>query len=164
MFASYINLSTASNKPHGHGLNVYKASLTIGFKISNADSSLFILHVKTDIILLLVYVDDVIITRRNTKHIARIIKTLSTKFALKDDLGLLSYFFTGQIHSILAHKTHMEESSTMATPIAMKEASSLDDDKLANATEYRQTVGSLQYLTFTRPDIKHTVNKACQSC
>lgn len=33
---------------------------------------------------------------------------------------------------------------------------------LANATEYRMVVGSLQYLAFTRPDIVYAVNKLSQ--
>ncbi|XP_026444315.1 uncharacterized protein LOC113344584 [Papaver somniferum] len=33
---------------------------------------------------------------------------------------------------------------------------------LKDATEYRSTVGALQYLTFTRPNLAYAVNKACQ--
>ncbi|XP_062104199.1 uncharacterized mitochondrial protein AtMg00810-like [Humulus lupulus] len=33
---------------------------------------------------------------------------------------------------------------------------------LKYATEYRRIVGSLQYVTLTRPDISFAVNKACQ--
>ncbi|XP_026435091.1 uncharacterized protein LOC113332796 [Papaver somniferum] len=33
---------------------------------------------------------------------------------------------------------------------------------LTDATEYRNIVGALQYLTFTRPDLAYAVNKVCQ--
>ena len=32
----------------------------------------------------------------------------------------------------------------------------------ADVTKYRSTVGALQYVTITRPDISFAVNKVCQ--
>jgi len=32
----------------------------------------------------------------------------------------------------------------------------------SDPTRYRQIVGALQYLTFTRPDICYAINKVCQ--
>jgi hypothetical protein len=37
-----------------------------------------------------------------------------------------------------------------------------DDNDHVDPTEYRRICGSLQYLTFTRPDITHAVNLVCQ--
>ncbi|KAH9745635.1 reverse transcriptase Ty1/copia-type domain-containing protein [Citrus sinensis] len=62
----------------------------------------------------------------------------------------------------LLNKIKMQDSTVVATPMAVKEVPRFDDAQPVNATEYRQVVGSLQYLTFTRPDITHTVNKVCQ--
>ncbi|KAH9716300.1 retrovirus-related pol polyprotein from transposon RE1 [Citrus sinensis] len=62
----------------------------------------------------------------------------------------------------LLEKTKMQDSTTVATPMAVKVVPRFDDAQPVNANEYRQIVGSLQYLTFTRPDIKHAVNKVCQ--
>ncbi|KAH9801962.1 retrovirus-related pol polyprotein from transposon RE2 [Citrus sinensis] len=45
------------------------------------------------------------------------------------------------------------------TPMAVKTQLYDDDQEPIHATHYRSLVGSLQYLTFTRPDITHAVNK-----
>lgn len=62
-----------------------------GFIQSKADSSLFIKKSDSDITLVLVYVDDILITGGNTAYISELISVLSSKFVMKD-LGCLSYF------------------------------------------------------------------------
>ena len=153
---------------------LYHALIKLGFRNSKADNSLFILHHESSIVLLLVYVDDVIVTGNNTFVIQNIIHTLSTQFALKD-LGMLTYFLGIEIKQFnhgmflsqskytmdLLLKTKMINSTAIATPIAVKETPGSDDNELVDATEYRKIVGSLQYLTFTRPDITYVVNQVC---
>jgi len=56
----------------------------------------------------------------------------------------------------------MLHASKISTPIAPKPNQLPDDSKPVDATEYRRLCGSLQYLTFTRPDITHAVNLVCQ--
>ena len=65
----------------------------LGFQASFADSSLFIFQSKSTIIYLLLYVDDIILTRNNSKHVASLISTLSVVFELKD-LRDLNYFLS----------------------------------------------------------------------
>nr|XP_027192693.1 uncharacterized protein LOC113787746 [Cicer arietinum] len=50
----------------------------------------------------------------------------------------------------------------MATPQVLKEKPSFSNNIIVDAIEFRNIVGALQYLTFTRPDITHAVNRACQ--
>lgn len=57
--------------------------LTLGFNCSKADSSLFICRNGTDLTLLLVYVDDVVITGSITSCIQQLIYNLGQEFALK---------------------------------------------------------------------------------
>ena len=52
--------------------------------------------------------------------------------------------------------------SYLNTPMAIKDQHKPEDNKHTNPTEYRQLVGALQYLTFSRPDIVQAVNKVCQ--
>ena len=56
----------------------------------------------------------------------------------------------------------MMECTHINTPMALKSIITPSDEQPIDPTRYRQLVGSLQYLTFTRPDIVHAVNKACQ--
>ncbi|KAL6328179.1 hypothetical protein AAG906_034322 [Vitis piasezkii] len=56
----------------------------------------------------------------------------------------------------------MMECTHINTPMAFKSIITSSDEQPIDPTRYRQLVGSLQYLTFTRPDIVHAVNKACQ--
>ncbi|RVW45781.1 putative mitochondrial protein [Vitis vinifera] len=56
----------------------------------------------------------------------------------------------------------MKECTHINTPMALKSIIIPSDEQPIDPTRYRQLVGSLQYLTFTRPDIVHAVNKGCQ--
>ena len=63
----------------------------LGFYYSRADTSLFVFHRQSDIIYLLLYVDDIILTGNNSSLLARFTCKLYSEFATKD-LGSLSYF------------------------------------------------------------------------
>jgi len=65
--------------------------LTIGFRASKVDTSLFILTINHDVFYLLVYVDDILFTGNNSALIQRLITLLSSKFKLRD-LGNAHYF------------------------------------------------------------------------
>ncbi|XP_026436607.1 uncharacterized protein LOC113334606 [Papaver somniferum] len=56
----------------------------------------------------------------------------------------------------------MDGVKPIQTPISTSGDISYDRSTLlTDATEYRSIVGSLQYLTFTRPDLAYVVNKVC---
>ncbi|KAL5554993.1 hypothetical protein UlMin_037229 [Ulmus minor] len=131
---------------------------------------------KTSTLIVLVYVDDIIITGSSSEMISSLITRLDSVFALRD-LGRLSYFLgievsynEGSIHlsqtkyiSDLLHKTDMFDSKPAKTPGAVgKTLSKFDGDPVEDVTQYRSVVGALQYVTMTRPDIAFAVNKACQ--
>lgn len=61
------------------------------FKCSHSDSSLFVKHEKLSTTILLVYVDDIIITSNSRFVLSHVITSLSRVCALKD-LGRLNYF------------------------------------------------------------------------
>ncbi|GKU90440.1 hypothetical protein SLEP1_g4433 [Rubroshorea leprosula] len=94
--------------------------LKMGFSYNRANSSLFILHNGQDTILLLLYVDDIVLTASSLTLLQEVINNLSSKFALKD-LGSLSYFLA----------------ATIATPLAVKDITTRDNDPV-DTQEYRK--------------------------
>ena len=59
-----------------------------GFYQSNSDHTLFLKHQRGKVTTLVVYVDDIIITRDDTEEIAKLQKQLATEFEMKNLGGL----------------------------------------------------------------------------
>lgn len=149
-----------------------KSLIDQGFHNSRADSSLFILSQGTD----LVYVDDILITGNNPHLEDTIITSLGTSFALKD-LGPLHYFLGIEVVSIpeglmlsqtkyaldLLKKAGMTDCRPCASPSSLTSRSDTTDSPFPYPEFYRTLVGSLQYLTLTRPEISYAVNAVCQN-
>ncbi|CAA7024026.1 unnamed protein product [Microthlaspi erraticum] len=161
--------------PRAWYLELKNHLLTLGFKNSVADTALFVLQKGTTLLYLLVYVDDIVVTGNDPAAIEATIKNLATRFSLKD-MGALSYFLGIEVIRTkqglhlnqrkyildLLHRMHMSDAKPIATPMATNPKLVLSGEKHNNPTEYRQLVGSLQYLAFTRPDIAYAVNKLSQ--
>ena len=71
--------------------------LQFSFKQSQYDSSLFLCKTATGIVLLLVYVDDIVITGTDSALIAQLQQNLQASFHMKD-LGPLTYFLGLEVH------------------------------------------------------------------
>lgn len=70
-----------------------------------------------------------------------------------------------QIKSIkdLLIRVNMVEENGVSTPMSSScKLNKHDEDKLLDPLLYRSTVGTLQYVILTRPDIAFCVNKAFQ--
>jgi len=65
------------------------------------------------------------------------------------------------VHDLL-QRTQMFHSSPTATPMALKDSSTQSDNAPIDPFLFCSIVEALQYLTFTRPDIAHAVNRVCQ--
>ena len=149
--------------------------LTIGFRASKVDTSLFILSGSHDICYLLVYVDDILITGNNSALIHRLITMLSSEFKLRD-LGHARYFLGIEVaptsmglvlsqHKYvldILNRAGMTSCKPVDTPASVAKLDLQSTELFSDATRFRQVVGALQYLTFTRPDICYAVNKVCQ--
>lgn len=67
---------------------------SLGFKVSQSDTSLFVKHDGTDIIILLLYVDDILFTASNSSKIQMVITQLAELFDLKryGEIDIFSWF------------------------------------------------------------------------
>ncbi|CAH9127317.1 unnamed protein product [Cuscuta epithymum] len=150
--------------------------LSHGFVCSRSDNSLFIFRRHSDVIYLLLYVDDIIVTGNSITLVSHFLSLLAKCFAMKD-LGEL-HFFLG-IHatrissglflsqhkyvSDLLHRFHLHTLKPIRSLFPSRTKLSLTDGELlADVTEYRSMVGALQYLTLTRPDITFDVHLVSQ--
>ncbi|KAL0667809.1 hypothetical protein Bca4012_030513 [Brassica carinata] len=160
----------------------HKLSTTLngrGFVKSEADHTLFTLTSKQGIVVILVYVDDIIITGSDKEGILLTKAFLRSSFDIKD-LGELKYFlgiemcrskdglFLSQRKYTLdllneagdlggrAAKTPLEDGYKV-----LREGE-IEDKLYADVKHYRRMVGKLIYLTITRPDVCFAVNQVSQ--
>jgi hypothetical protein len=126
---------------------------------------------------LLVYAEDITVTKSSLAVVVALLQDLKSEFALKD-LKNLHYFLGIQVkkqgngivlsmekyaHDLL-EKSGMECKSVI-TPLPTLEKLSLSEGTRLgeeDSTGYMSIVGALQYLTLTRPNIAFSVNKVCQ--
>lgn len=150
--------------------------ISLGFQKSLADPSLFIYNHGNLTCYFLVYVDDIVLTGNNNNFLQKIIDALAQRFSIKD-LGTLHHFlgieviptsnglFLSQhqhIQNVLT-KFKMDGAKPVATPLSSSDPlSPVDGSPSVDPTPYRQLVGSLQYLAFTRLDVSFAVNKLSQ--
>ncbi|XP_019055177.1 PREDICTED: uncharacterized protein LOC109115498 [Nelumbo nucifera] len=63
----------------------------------------------------------------------------------------------------LLKQSHMDLAKPLSIPmVGSCKLTKFDGSSLSDPSEYRSTIGALQYLTFTRPDIAYSVNKVYQ--
>jgi hypothetical protein len=108
--------------------------------------------------------------------VANIIKQLGDMFSLKD-MGSLHFFLGIEVIPTRAglflsqHKyvrelldtTSMSGAKDVSTPLSTTQSLHLVDGMAAvDSSEFRRIMGSLQYLSLTRPDISFAVNKLSQ--
>jgi hypothetical protein len=148
--------------------------LSLGFTEAKTDASLFIFHRGTDIVYLLLYVDDIVLTASSDGLLRRTIDALQQEFSMKD-LGPLHHFLGlsvtrqhGSMHLSQRHyvleileRAGMSDCKPCSTPIDTHSKLSANGDPVDDATDYRSIAGALQYLTFTRPDIAYAVQQVC---
>ncbi|GKA84810.1 ribonuclease H-like domain-containing protein [Tanacetum coccineum] len=149
------------------------------FEQSKNDFSLFTKCKHRIIIVLLVYVDDIVITGNNLEEINKFKIFLSSKFMIKD-MGKLKYFLGIEILESgngiclnqmkycleLLAEIGMLACKPCGTPIEPKEGvvktskiKVVDTDyPLTRINNYQKLVGKLIYLTHTRPDISYAVH------
>jgi hypothetical protein len=142
------------------------------FFTSAHDPTLFVHVPPCGRTLLLLYVDDMIITVDDPEYIAFVKAHLSDQF-LMSDLGPLQYFLGIEISStpegfFLSQEKYIQDLLDHASLTDHQTAENLmelnvhlvstDGEPLKDPTRYHHIVGSLVYLDVTRPDISYSVH------
>lgn len=145
-----------------------------GFIKVEADNSLFICRKSDQVVLILLYVDDIIVTGSSPCSIQYIKSILHKEF----NMNILRYFLgieidrkrdsihmsQGKYVTDLLKRVNMIDCKPVSTPMSFsKELYGPGHScTICQAERYRMMVGSLQYLTLTRPDITFAVNQVSQ--
>ncbi|KAG9454499.1 hypothetical protein H6P81_007403 [Aristolochia fimbriata] len=147
-----------------------------GYTQSSHDSALFIRQSSSDIVLLLLYVDDMMITGDDIQGIFDLKRYLSSCFEMKD-LGQLRYFLGLEVlplddgyglslvkyASDLLNRAGLSDSKVCDSPMELNAKFwPADGELLSDPTLYRQLVGGLLYLIISRPDISYAVHVVSQ--
>ncbi|GJS65470.1 uncharacterized mitochondrial protein-like protein [Tanacetum coccineum] len=155
-----------------HGIPHQSVVTSLGFVSSHHDSALFVKRSSIGRIFLSLYVDDMIIIGDDCDGIELLNAELSHWFVMID-LGLLRYFLALEIASSLKgyllsqskyiadlfDRVKMIDNKIVDIPLDAKaKYTPTDSDLLPNPSLYRMIVGSLVYLTMTRPDIAYLVH------
>ncbi|GJY78808.1 retrovirus-related pol polyprotein from transposon TNT 1-94 [Tanacetum coccineum] len=141
------------------------------FSKGAVDPTLFTRHAGNDILLVQIYVEDIIFAFTNTAMSYEFANQMTNKFKMSM-MGQMSFFLGLQISqsprgifinqsnyaSEMVKKYGLHSTDSVDTP--MIENKKLDEDlqgKQVDATLYRGMIGSLMYLTASRPDLNYVV-------
>jgi hypothetical protein len=140
-----------------------------GFETGKVDQTLFLLRQGRDILIVQVYVDDIVFGGSSNSLVARFAEDMSREFEMSM-MGELQFLLGLQIKQSkegtfvhqakytkdIVRKFKMEDSKAMTTPMSTTTTLDADEEgEHVDQKEYR--IGSLLYLTATRPDIQFSV-------
>jgi hypothetical protein len=139
-----------------------------GPRATYKDPNLYFIRDGEDIVILLLYVDDMLISGSNSQLITKVQEQLCSKYRMKfgkysTNLGVEFYTFSG---GIVTHQTEYatkilaDASMTNCTPVSIPlpvgtSLSVSTGTPPFDQTVYCHTVGQLLYLTNTRPDLSY---------
>ena len=159
--------------PHAWYEHMKADLLDLGFTVADADPALFILRKGTEVLRLLVHVDDMLLASKSTALVNSVKSMLAGKFDVRD-LGDARLFCgiaierdragrTLKIHQLsactdLAVKFDMTAGKACKVPLDPSNRLVREGVSMHDPVRYQELVGALLYLsTCTRPDIAHSV-------
>ena len=157
MCASFKRLSMVLNKHLVLGLiDLVFFFLNIDFFCSLTDPSLFIFHSNLGTLILLLYVDDILLTGSSTALVSTFTQLLSSEFVMKD-LGQIHHFLGIEIfqtsdglHLSQSHyaltileRANMVNCKPISTPLEAKTRTSSNNVLLEDLSYFRGLVGAL---------------------
>ncbi|WVZ52064.1 hypothetical protein U9M48_003157 [Paspalum notatum var. saurae] len=145
--------------------------LKSGFVMGSVDKTLFLLSRGGDTLIVQIYVDDIIFGGSSHALVSSFAEQMNREFEMSI-MGELQFFLELQIkqgpkgtfiHQAkytrnILKKFDMGGSKPMTTPMSTNTALDADEDgEAVDQKEFRGMIGSLLYLTVTRPDIQFAV-------
>ncbi|KAK6158984.1 hypothetical protein DH2020_006298 [Rehmannia glutinosa] len=142
-----------------------------GFRINECDKCVYVKGTPDSFIIVCLYVDDMLIMGSTRELIMRTKNMLKDNFDMKD-LGLADVILGLQVKQLkdgtfisqtkytrdLMKKFGIEEKSSVKIPMNTSVKMDMDaDGKAVDQTRYKALIGSLLYLTTSRPDITFAV-------
>jgi hypothetical protein len=139
--------------------------------MGKVNQTLFLLRQGKDIVIVQVYVDDIVFGGSSNSLDARFAEDMSREFEMSM-MGELQFFLGLQIKQSkegtfvhqakytkdIVRKFKMEDSKAMAMPMSTTTALDVNEEgEHIDQKEYQSMIGSLLYLTVTRPDIQFSV-------
>jgi Reverse transcriptase (RNA-dependent DNA polymerase) len=137
---------------------------------------MFIAHHQNQILIMLVYVDDIIVTESDPIQVDQCIKQLNSQFSIRD-LGQLNFFLGIEVThnqagicltqtkylTDLLKRVNMLNCTPVLSPMASGTTISKHGSQpCKDPFMFRSVLGALQYATLTRPNISFSVNKLSQ--
>lgn len=148
-----------------------------GFERSHSEQTLFTkTNKKGKLLIVSLYVDDLIYTGNDVDMINEFKKSMMGEFDMSD-LGKMRYFLGIEVLQqndgiFISQKKYamdvlkrfgMEECNAVHNPIVSGFKMTKDEDEVkVDSTYFKQIVGSLMYLTKTRPDLMFIVSLICR--
>ncbi|CAL8988995.1 unnamed protein product [Prunus brigantina] len=142
-----------------------------GYVRGSVDKTLFVKRFKKDVLIAQVYVDDIVVGSTSDLHVQDFIRVMTSEFEMSL-VGELNYFLGLQIKQChdgifvsqskyaknLVSKFGLEGAKSARTPMSTSAKIHRDlHGKSVDQTLYRSMIGSLLYLTASRPDISFSV-------
>jgi Reverse transcriptase (RNA-dependent DNA polymerase) len=162
--------------PHAWFGRFSNAMKSYGYQQSDSDHTLFLKHNQGKVTVLIIYVDDMVITGDDLMEIQTLEKRLSKEFDMKN-LGGLKYFLGIEVTRskqdiVLSQRKYVLDLLTEVGMLDCKPADTpaVQNLKLGNypnqtptnKERYQKLVGKLIYLSHTRPDIAYAVSMVSQ--
>lgn len=143
-----------------------------GFDRSPSEHTLFVKKRGDNILIVSIYVDDLLFTSNDKEMVCDFKNSMKKEFDMTD-LGKMRFFLGIEVlqqsdgificqrkyAAEVLSRFGMEKSNSVRNPIVPGQKVDKDEDgALIDATQYKQMVGSLMYLTATRPDLMFAVS------
>ena len=157
--------------PRAWNAKLDRTLFNLDFEKCPSEPALYKRNKKGAALLVGVYVDDLVITRRNVADIEAFKVQMKSLFSMSD-LGLLSYYLGIEVKqtpqgiylnqssyaSRILEKCGMKDCNPGQTPMEPRlKLSKMSKAPTVDCTYHRSVVGSLRYLLHTRPDLCYSV-------